>query len=132
MNNTQISANWRVTNSRIFANLVNFMKFPAFSLMFWSIFKFNKFFPDFSGQYSNSLTFPVFPVSMPALIHGFTIMEYWAYYGSNPSILEKRPNWKWIAQSLFRFQQPYVRGWSVKLWTPFLRYRNIFSYLYLF
>ena len=37
--------------------LVNFMKFPDFSLILWSILKFN----DFSSQFSNSLTFTSFP-----------------------------------------------------------------------
>ena len=56
------------------------MKFLDFSLIFWPVFKF----PDFSGQYSNSFTFPGFPGSVTTLIHGFTVMEHWAYFGSNP------------------------------------------------
>ena len=39
------------------------MKLPDFSLIFWSIFKFN----DFSGQFSNFLTLTGFPGSVATL-----------------------------------------------------------------
>ena len=102
LNDAQIYAKWRVCNSWIFVNKcdsksvfctfcfqhwcevhsianyqsVNFMKFPYFSLIFWSFFKF----PDFSGQFSNSLTIRGFPGSVTTVIHGSTVMKYWTYW----------------------------------------------------
>ena len=97
MNHSQISANWRISNSRITANAcdfkpelptfcfqrwcearsigdcqsVNFMKLPVFLVSF----QIQWLFPYFFGQFSNFLTFPGFPGSVVTLFLPSILMK---------------------------------------------------------
>ena len=101
MNDTRISTNWRVNISYISANSrenhmyvilspnyaysasIIDVKFTRWAVANQSTLWHSLSFPWFFGQFSNSLTFPSFLGSMTALIHGFSVMEYWIYCGSN-------------------------------------------------